>query len=66
MADAQVQALAERMMDALVGDKPIENRADRIKSYWDAGISLAFISDESWREADEIARIHEISRRVSR
>lgn len=66
MSDAQVQALAERMIEAITGDKPIENRADRIKSYWDAGISLAFISDESWRAADEIAHLHEINRRVSR
>lgn len=66
MADAHVQALAERMIEALSGDKPIDNRADRIKAYWDAGISLAYISDKSWREADELVRAHELNRRVSR
>ncbi|UOF79290.1 hypothetical protein [Caudoviricetes sp.] len=65
MADAHIQALAERMIDALA-NKPIENRADRIAAYWDANISLAFISDTDWRAADEIARLQEISRRVTR
>ena len=65
MADAHIQALAERMTEAL-RDKPIENRGDRIRAYWDAGISLAFVRDDDWRSADEIARLHEISRRVTR
>jgi len=65
MADAHIQALAERMTEAL-RDKPIENRGDRIRAYWDAGISLAFVRDDDWRNADEIARLHEISRRVTR
>jgi len=64
MPAAHVQALAEKMIEALK-DQPIENRADRIKSYWDAGVSLAFISDADWSEADEIARTHELNRRVS-
>lgn len=65
MADAHIQALAERMIEALAG-KPIENRADRIAAYWDANISLAFVSDADWKSADEIARLHEISRRITR
>lgn len=64
MADAHVVLLSELMSEAL-RNKPIENRGDRIKAYWEAGISLAHIRDEDWREADEMARLEEISRRLT-
>ena len=64
MADAHVVSLSERMSEAL-RNKPIDNRGDRIKAYWEAGISLAHIRDDDWREADEMARLEEISRRLT-
>ena len=64
MADAHVVLLSESMAEAL-RDKPIDNRGDRIRAYWEAGISLAFVRDEDWREADEMARLEEISRRLT-
>ena len=64
MADAHVVTLSESMAEAL-RDKPFENRGDRIRAYWEAGISLAFVRDEDWREADEMARLEEISRRLT-
>ena len=64
MADAHVVTLSEIMAEAL-RDKPIDNRGDRIRAYLEAGINLAFVRDEDWREADEMARLEEISRRLT-
>lgn len=64
MADAHVVTLSESMAEAL-RDKPIDNRGDRIRAYWEAGISLAHVRDDDWREADELARLEEISRRLT-
>lgn len=59
------KTLVERMIDALA-DKPIDNRGDRLRAYSDAGVSLAGISDEEWRNADAMAHLHELSRRIAR
>lgn len=64
MPAAHIVTLSERMAEAL-RDKPIDNRGDRIRAYLEAGISLVIVRDEDWREADEMAMLEEMSRRLT-
>ncbi len=57
--------LSDQMAEALRGKAYIANIADRIRAYFEAGVSLSFLEDREWREADQAALSQELSRRIS-
>ena len=64
MPEDHVDALSNRMAEA-IRDKPFEARSDRIRAYREAGIVPAWAPIEEYFEADAIAEVQELSRRLT-